>query len=888
MNDTLDLGNLMVHLTAEDTLFDKVLNKSEKKMLSMAKNLESIGRKMTLKVTTPIVAGLGFGIKAFADFDAAMTKSLAIMGDVPAALRGQMEAEAVRISNQSVKTSTELAESYYFLAAAGLSAEQSLASLSTVESFAVAGMFDMAKATDLLTDAQSALGLTVKDTHQNMVNMTHVSDVLVGANTLANASVEQFSAALTSEAGAAIKSFNLDLEEGVAVLAAYADQGIKAEHAGTTFSRMIRLMTKGFMDNQSAWRQFNMDIYDAQGELKPLWEIIGMLTDSLGKLSTEQKVASLEMLGFQARSQQAILPLLGLGDRIKEYNDRLVEMSGITQEIRSKQMQSFSAQVKELWNQIKNAAKAIGKDLVPHIKSLMRFVESGVKWWNGLSDATKRFLINSALIVAAVGPMLVILGSLVKTLVLLKVAAIAGATSVGILSGALGAVLVAVAAWNLGTYFYNEFQIVQEVAANVATMLLNTWDRIAFGFKVMGATIKMIWKMVVVSIKVLIGTLIGDLARAVKLIENLSEKIPGVEKLDLGGVFLESFATKLKAEDAETVLTEYFGSIKKYNDELTSNIAANEQAYVERMTEITRDFQKKNEVAPTEDVDKSIEVLEAILKDLQTGFEDVIIPLNETEQKVKDMLVYLQEEIDMVGMSNKEREKAVALLEFQKAAAEAYGKETEEYLNKVKEFNQLWDVMQEKQQQMAPLTAVKQWAEDAKNIMEGVGEAMTSALDQTADAITDVFMGVKTDFDEIAQSLLQDITNIIVKAMMAKAITSTLGAFGVPVFHGGGDVGGAAPKRMASPLSFANAPRYHNGANEVPAILQRGERVLTEEEAESMDRGMMGQNVSVNFNVSAIDAQGTAQFFKNNKRILASQIQNAVNSGHPLRKMMNR
>ena len=32
------------------------------------------------------------------------------------------------------------------------------------------------------------------------------------------------------------------------------------------------LMTKGFLDNRNAWKHFNIDIFDAAGNLKPLWE----------------------------------------------------------------------------------------------------------------------------------------------------------------------------------------------------------------------------------------------------------------------------------------------------------------------------------------------------------------------------------------------------------------------------------------------------------------------------------------------------------------------------------------------------------------------------------------------------------------------------------------
>ncbi len=61
---------------------------------------------------------------------------------------------------------------------------------------------------------QSALGLTVDNAEENLGNLTRVTDVLVKANTLANATVQQFSEALTNKAGAALRILNKDVEEG--------------------------------------------------------------------------------------------------------------------------------------------------------------------------------------------------------------------------------------------------------------------------------------------------------------------------------------------------------------------------------------------------------------------------------------------------------------------------------------------------------------------------------------------------------------------------------------------------------------------------------------------------------------------------------------------------
>jgi len=390
---SLNLGNLLVHLRADTLQYDMAMKKAVGTMMSTTRSIAGISLGIVSKLGSMLksfgawigkwakrigIALLAIGamsVKAFASFDDAMIKSLAIMGDVSEVMQSKMRDLARTLATESITSATELAKSYFFLASAGLSAKQSMAALATVDAFAIAGAFDMAEATDLLTDAQSALGLTVDDATENMRNMTRVSDVLTGANTLANASTRQFSLALTTQAGPAIKGFNVSLEQGVAVLAAYADQGIKGQRAGTMFSRMLRLMTKGFRDNTAAWRRLGISIFDSKGELLEMGDIVHQLTEVLSKMSTRQKGNTLEMLGFQARSQQTILPLLGMGDAIETYNMELEKMGGITEEVKNNQLKSFSSQMKILWNNIKDIGISIGGKLVPGLETLAKWFE---------------------------------------------------------------------------------------------------------------------------------------------------------------------------------------------------------------------------------------------------------------------------------------------------------------------------------------------------------------------------------------------------------------------------------------------------------------------------------------------------------------------------------
>ena len=87
-------------------------------------------------------------------------------------MRSKLEMAAREVAKTTTFSATQAAEAYFFLASAGLDAAQSIEALPRVAKFAQAGNFDLARATDLLTDAQSALGLTIRDdVVKNMENM---------------------------------------------------------------------------------------------------------------------------------------------------------------------------------------------------------------------------------------------------------------------------------------------------------------------------------------------------------------------------------------------------------------------------------------------------------------------------------------------------------------------------------------------------------------------------------------------------------------------------------------------------------------------------------------------------------------------------------------------
>lgn len=133
-------------------------------------------------------------------------------------------------------------------------------------------------------------------------------------------------------------------------------------------------------------------------------------------------------------------------------------------------------------------------------------------------------------------------------------------------------------------------------------------------------------------------------------------------------------------------------------------------------------------------------------------------------------------------------------------------------------------------------------------------EALKSGL---SDFFMDIASNAKSGSDAIkdfARGFAQSMAKVAADALATLAIFQVLKAFGVPVEmvggsisvgkkHTGGIAGGAGQTTTANPAWFLAAPRYHVGGiaglqpGEVPAILQRGEEVLTQKDPRHVANG---------------------------------------------------
>jgi lambda family phage tail tape measure protein len=148
--------------------------------------------------------------------------------------------------------------------------------------------------------------------------------------------------------------------------------------------------------------------------------------------------------------------------------------------------------------------------------------------------------------------------------------------------------------------------------------------------------------------------------------------------------------------------------------------------------------------------------------------------------------------------------------------------------------------------------SLQDYALNAIDLQKGVNETITKGFQGAEGAIRQFVMTGKADFKSLVRSILADLAVLVARRTilgpLASALSGVFGGgiggvreFGNPlvtasVYHRGGEVGAAGMRRDVSPHVFANAPRFHNGIDlnlrpdEVPSILQRGERVWSRDE----------------------------------------------------------
>lgn len=282
--------------------------------MKVAGSVIGIGAAAVGAATAAVVAFGKSAVSAGMDFDTAMSGVAATMGTTTDQI-GNLTEFAMQMGKTTIYSATECAEALNYMALAGYDAETSMKMLPNVLNLAAAGDMELARASDMVTDTQTAFGISIERT-------SLLVDEMAKAASTGNTSVEQLGDAFLT-VGGLVQELNggfVELGNGAnqwvdgtqemeIALTAMANAGIKGEEAGTHMRNMLLKLSSPTSDGAKQMEALGVSVFDTEGKMRSLNAIFGDLNTAFNDLTQEQKIQAISDL-FNARdiaSSEALL-----------------------------------------------------------------------------------------------------------------------------------------------------------------------------------------------------------------------------------------------------------------------------------------------------------------------------------------------------------------------------------------------------------------------------------------------------------------------------------------------------------------------------------------------------------------------------------------------------
>lgn len=513
------LAELIVKIGADATQYEKHMGKVERSLNKMGGQLQAIGGKLSAGLTVPLAA-LGTASLTYAgNFEQGMNRVAAITeatGDKFQELREQ----AKELGRTTEYSATQAADAMGFLAMAGFNADEILGAMPGTLQLASAAQMDLARAADIVTNIVTGYNLEIE-------NLAHANDVLVKAMTSTNVDLEMLGESM-KYVGPVASGMGLQFEEVAAAVGLMGNAGIQGSMAGTALRGAISALVNPTKKTADMMADLGINALDARGKMLPLNEIVRQLEDS-GASAAEI------MALFGQRAGPAMVALVEQGaDALSNLTAELENSGGTAERVAKTQMEGFKGMMLELESAFEGLMIAIADS--GFLEWATNVARSFIGFLQRLSETNPELLKLATIVgvvLAALGPMLLVAGTALKTFsglagvvrmltkgygdlvrlggklategfpTLSSGAGSLGATLSKLVGGPMGLTIAAVAALAAGfIYLWNTNESFREAVMEIWTMITTALGDM---WQSLSETLQVIWGWIVEVGKALFG-----------------------------------------------------------------------------------------------------------------------------------------------------------------------------------------------------------------------------------------------------------------------------------------------------------------------------------------------------------------------------------------------
>lgn len=351
----------------EKNLNDASKNTSDfEKKIKTGLNKVANAVKVGLAAATTAVTGFAVSsIKAGAEFDSSMSQVAATMGTTVDKIQ-ELRDFAMDMGAKTAFSATQAADALNYMALAGYDADESMQALPNVLNLAAAGGIELAAASDMVTDAQSALGLSMEESAE-------LVDKMAKTASKSNTSVAQLGEAILTVGGTA-KNLAGGTTELSTALGILADNGIKGAEGGTTLRNVILSLSAPTDTAAKAMKNLGLEVYDADGNMRPLNETFSDLDAVLSTMTQGEQTQVLNEIFNKVDLKGVNALLSNTGDRFDELTGYINDSAGAAENMASTQLDNFAGDVTLLKSAVEGVQIAFSDKLSPALREGTQFL----------------------------------------------------------------------------------------------------------------------------------------------------------------------------------------------------------------------------------------------------------------------------------------------------------------------------------------------------------------------------------------------------------------------------------------------------------------------------------------------------------------------------------
>jgi phage-related minor tail protein len=399
------LGDLVVRIGANTQDFNAKLGTLKSQIRKDTKNIAAMGRNLSMSVTAPLALIGASSFRTAADFEQSMAKVKAVSG-ATADEFAKLETNAKELGRTTRFTASEVSELQLNFAKLGFTAEEITQVTGATLALAQATGSDLATSAEVAGSTLRAFGLSADET-------SRVTDVMAKSFSTSALDMDTFADSMKYVAPVA-KAAGLSVEETTAMLASLSNAGIKGSQAGTSLRRIISELgaTGG----------------DVAGAIKKL------AGEGLNLADAKDEVGR--------SAQSALLVLANSTDQTAKLTTEFQNAKGAAQGMADIMDDTAEGAMKRMQSALEGAQIEIGSALAPIMIKLAGIVSDLAGRFSSMSDGGQMLILAISGIAGMIGPLLVVLPSLVNGI---KAARLAfAALNTTMLANPFGAVAAAI------------------------------------------------------------------------------------------------------------------------------------------------------------------------------------------------------------------------------------------------------------------------------------------------------------------------------------------------------------------------------------------------------------------------------------------------------------